>query len=154
MKSSSVQWGPRLSPVGGKGRSWETGDYSKQKTSLNPREREGTTEDRDGESSSGEWGKRAAWGEGWFSLGIEPLIARLCVSRNDPARGVGIGRGAGCLEGSMVGTPQNRPGGRTQMGAGGVTGELSGLPVRLCSLRPEASRWRRGRTEDQVWNHH
>lgn len=64
MKSGSVQWGPRLSPVGGEGRSWENGDYSKQKAYLNPREQEGTTEDRNDESFSGEQGKRAAWGEG------------------------------------------------------------------------------------------
>lgn len=43
---------------------WENGDYSKQKAYLNPREQEGTTEDRNDESFSGEQGKRAAWGEG------------------------------------------------------------------------------------------
>lgn len=69
-----------------------------------------------------------------FPLGLS-LLQPSCVLAGTIQRGEwGLDGEWGCLEGSMTGTPQKRPGGRTRVGAGGVTWELSGASWCACVL--------------------
>lgn len=118
--------GSQAVSCGRKRDSWETGDYSKQKAYLNPREREGT-ELMSAPLGTGARGQRGA--RVGFPWGLS-LLQPGCVLAGRIQRGKWGSEGErGCLEGSMAVAPRNRPGGRMRRGVQeGCHGSSRGPP--------------------------